>query len=114
MNRTVRLDLANAAAGAAVLGQVVLATAIRFGAGPLEAERLRCAVEAAARATDGGLRCETHEARGAATLVLTAADDGWAARAVELLASHRASTTVDGVTIELRRSPLHAVPASDV
>lgn len=113
MNRTVKLELSNAAARAPVAGQVVLALAIGCGTGPLAGERLRRSVEAAAAAATGGLVIDAEAARGRLELELTASpEDGWADRALAILEPHGAVRTPSGVAIHVGRPSLQR--ASDV
>ena len=100
MNRTVRLELTNAAGRAPVAGQVVLALAIACGTGPLAAERLRRSAEAAAAAATGGLTIHAEAQRGALALAFSAApEDGWADRAFPILEPHGAVRTPAGVDV---------------
>jgi hypothetical protein len=113
VKRTVRLELANAAARAPVAGQVVLALAIACGTGPLAAERLRRSAEAAAAAATGGLTIHAEAQRGALELTFSAVpEDGWADRALPLLEPHGAVRTPAGVDLRVERPALHR--ASDV
>lgn len=113
MNRTVRLELANAADRVPVAGQVVLALAIRCGLGPLAGERLRRSVEAAALVATGALTIHAESRRGALDLTFSAApDDGWADRALPILEPHGAVRTPDGVDLRVERPSLHR--AADV
>ncbi len=113
MNRTVRLELANAAAGAPVAGHVVLALAIACGTGPLAGERLRRSAEAAALAATGALTIHAEARRGALDLSFSAAqDDGWAERALPILEPHGAVRTPAGVDLRVERPSLHR--AADV
>jgi hypothetical protein len=110
VNRTVRLELPNAAARAAVAGQVVLALAIACGTGPLAGERLRRSVEAAAAEAPGALTVEAVAERGSLELELSAApDEGWADRAASLLEPHRATRTSAGVQVRVLRAALRPV-----
>jgi hypothetical protein len=108
VNRTVRLELANAAARAPVAGQVVLALAIVCGTGPLAGERLRRSAEAAARAATGGLTIHAEARRGALELAFSAVpDDGWADRAFPILEPHGAVRTPAGLAVHVQRPSLH-------
>jgi hypothetical protein len=110
MNRTVRLDLPNAAARAPVAGQVVLALAIACGTGPLAGERLRRSVEAVAADSAGALAIAAVAERGELDLTISASpDDGWADRAASFLEPHGAERTADGVRVRLRRTALSRV-----
>jgi hypothetical protein len=107
MNRTVRLDLSNAAAQAAVAGQVVLALAVACGAGPLAGERLRRSVEAAAAVATGRLAVDAVAERGSLHLAFEASpDDGWADRALPILHGHDAVRTASGLSIDVLRPSL--------
>ncbi len=111
MNRTVTLELANAAARAPVAGQVVLALAIACGAGPVAAERLRRSAEAAAAAAPGALTIRAEAERGALELAFSAVpDDGWADRAFPILEPHGAVRTPSGVDVHVRRPSLRRAP----
>jgi hypothetical protein len=110
MNRTVRLELPNAAARSPVAGQVVLALAIACGSGPLAGERLRRSVEAAAAEAGGALVIDAVAERGALDLAFSAApDDGWADRAAVLMAQHGAVRTPAGVELRVQRASLFRV-----
>jgi len=110
VNRTVRLELPNAAVRAPVAGQVVLALAISCGTGPLAGERLRRSVEAVAADTAGALTIDAVAERGELDLALSASpDDGWADRAAAMLEIHGAQRTADGVRVRVRRSALSRV-----
>jgi hypothetical protein len=111
MNRTVRLDLPNAAARTPVAGQVVLALAVACGTGPLAGERLRRSVEAVAAEAPGALRIEAAAERGRLELALEASpDDGWADRATARLGQYGAERTPAGVTLYVHRAALRRVP----
>jgi hypothetical protein len=111
VNRTVRLELANAAASAPVAGQVVLALAIACGTGPLAGERLRRSAEAAARVAPGALTIHAEVQRGALELAFSAVpDDGWADRAFPVLEPHGAVRTPAGVDVCVERPALHRAP----
>lgn len=113
MNRTVRLELSNAAASAPVAGQVVLALAVGCGTGPLAAERLRSSVDAAAALATGVLVIDGVAGRGSLELVFSVSpDDGWADRALAILEPHGAVRTPAGVGVQVRRAPLQR--AADV
>ena len=113
MNRTVRLNLSNAAARAPVAGQVVLALAVACGAGPLAGERLRRSVEAAAAVATGGLAIDAVAERGSLHLAFSASpDDGWADRALPILELHDAVRTASGLSVDVLRPSLQR--ASDV
>ena len=110
MNRTVRLELPNAAARSPVAGQVVLALAIACGAGPVAGERLRRSVQAAAAAAPGSLAINAVAERGSLDLTFSAdPDEGWADRATQLLAQHGAVRTEDGVELRVERTSLFRV-----
>jgi len=111
VNRTVKLELANAAARAPVAGQVVLALAIACGTGPLAAERLRRSAEAAASAATGGLTIRAEARRGALELAFSAVpEDGWADRAFPILEPHGAVRTPAGVDVRVEHPSLHRAP----
>jgi hypothetical protein len=111
VNRTVRLELVNAAGQAQVAGQVVLALAIACGTGPLAAERLRRSAEAAAAAATGGLTIHAEAQRGKLELAFSAVpEDGWADRAFPILEPHGAVRTPDGIDIRVERPALHRAP----
>jgi hypothetical protein len=111
VKRTVRLELANAAARAPVAGQVVLALALACGTGPLAAERLRRSAEAAAAATTGGLTIQANAQRGALELEFSAVpEDGWAERVLPILEPHGAVRTPAGVDVRVQRPSLHRAP----
>jgi hypothetical protein len=110
LNRTVRLELPNAAARSPVAGQVVLALAIACGAGPLAGERLRRSVQAAAAETTGALVIDAVAERGMLDLMFAATpDDGWADRATALLGHHGAVRTPGGVELRVQRASLFRV-----
>jgi hypothetical protein len=110
VNRTVRLELPNAAVRPRVAGQVVLALAVACGTGPLAAERLRRSMEAAAAETAGALTIEAVAARGELDLALSASpDEGWADRAASMLEAHGAQRTAEGVRVRVRRTALSRV-----
>lgn len=110
MNRTVRLELPNAAARSAVAGQVVLALAIACGTGPLAGERLRRSVEAVAAEAAGALVIDAVAERGELDLVISASpDDGWGDRAASMLDAHGAERTAAGVRLQVRRAALSRV-----
>jgi hypothetical protein len=111
VNRTVRLELANAAASAPVAGHVVLALAIACGTGPLAGERLRRSAVAAARAAPGALTIHAEVQRGALELAFSAVpDDGWVDRAFPVLEPHGAVRTPAGVDVCVERPALHRAP----
>ena len=111
MNRTVRLELPNAAGRSPVAGQVVLALAIACGAGPLAGERLRRAGPAAAADAPGARVIDAVAERGSLDLALSAAPDaGWADRAAAVLAGHGAVRTPRGVELRVERASLFRVP----
>jgi hypothetical protein len=110
VNRTVLLELPNAARRARVAGQVVLALAIACGTGPLAGERLRRSIEAVAAEAAGALTIAAVAQRGSLDLSLSASpNDGWADRAAALLEPHGAVRTVDGVRLQVRRTALSRV-----
>jgi hypothetical protein len=110
VNRTVRLELPNAAVRAPVAGQVVLALAIACGTGPLAGERLRRSVEAVAADAAGALTIDAIAERGELDLMLIASpDDGWADRAASMLEAHGAQRTAGGVRVRVRRTSLSPV-----
>jgi hypothetical protein len=110
VNRTVRLELPNAAERAQVAGQVALALAIACGMGPLTGERLRRSVEAAAAQAVGALTLDAVAQRGWLELALVATpDDGWADRAVAILEPHGAVRTPSGLEVRVQRAPLRRV-----
>ena len=111
MNRTVRLELANAAVRAPVAGQVVLALAIASGVGPLASERLRRSVEAAAGVATGALTIDAVAEQGSLQLALTAVPhDGWADQAFSILEPHGAVQTASGLDVHVKRAELHRAP----
>jgi hypothetical protein len=111
MNRTVRLELPNAAARVQVAGQVVLALAIACGTGPLAGERLRRSVEVAAAAATGALVIEAVAERGSLELMFSATpEDGWGDRALLILEPHGAVRTASGVGVHVRRPSLQRAP----
>ena len=111
MNRTVVLELPNAAGRRRVAGQVVLALAIACGTGPLAGERLRRSIESVAAEAAGTLTIDAVAERGSLDLSLSASPDaGWADRAASLLETHGAVRTAGGVRIQVRRTALSRVP----
>jgi hypothetical protein len=111
VNRTVRLELPNAAGRAPVAGQVVLALAIACGAGPLAGERLRRSVETSVSEAPGALVIDAVAERGSLDLALSAdPDDGWADGAALALAGHGALRTPRGVELRVQRASLFRVP----
>ena len=110
MNRTVRLELPNAASRARVAGQVVFALAMACGAGPLAGERLRRSSEEAARAATGALTIHAEARRGALDLAFSAVpEDGWADRALPILEPHGAVRTPAGIDVHVARPALRRV-----
>jgi predicted TPR repeat methyltransferase len=110
VNRTVRLELPNAARRASVAGQVVLALAITCGTGPLAGERLRRSVEAVAAIAAGSLVIDAVADRGSLDLLLAASpDEGWADQAASLLEHHGAVRTPGGVRVQVQRTALFRV-----
>lgn len=110
MNRTVRLELPNAARRSSVAGQVVVALAITCGTGPLAGERLRRSVEAVAALAPGALVIDAVADRGSLDLSLEALpDDGWADQAAAMLEHHGAVRTPCGVRVQVRRTALSGV-----
>jgi len=111
MDRTVRLELANAAARAPVAGQVVLALALTCGTGPLAGERLRRSTEAAAGVATGALTIDAFAERGSLRLAFTASpEDGWADRAFPILEPHGAVRTASGLDVRVTRPSLRHTP----
>ena len=111
MNRTVRLELSNAAPRVRVAGQVVLALALTCGTGPLAGERLRRSVEAAAATATGALVIDAVAERGSLDLELSASpEDGWADRALPFLESHGAVRTPSGIRLHVQRPSLQRAP----
>jgi hypothetical protein len=111
VKRTVRLELANAAARAPVAGQVVLALAMACGTGPLAAERLRRSAEAAAAAATGGLTIHAEVLRGALELGFSAVpDNGWADHVLAIFEPHGAVRVPTGVDVRVERPSLHRTP----
>ena len=113
MNRTVRLELQNARAHAAVAGQVAFALVVKCGAGPLEADRLRCAIRDAAAAADGQLRLDAILAGRSLTLTLRSDEPGWADAALRVLETHGGRLAGGGVELTVSPARLRSVP-SDV
>jgi hypothetical protein len=110
VNRTVRLELPNAARRSPVAGQVVLALAIACGAGPLAGERLRRSVEASVAEAPGAFVIDALAEHGSLDLALSAdPDDGWADRAALALAGHGAVRTSRGVELRVQRASLFRV-----
>jgi hypothetical protein len=110
VNRTVRLELPNAAARPRVAGQVVLALAVSCGTGPLAGERLRRSIEAVAGEAVAALTIVAVAERGELDLALSASpDEGWADRAASMLEAHGAQRTAEGVRLRVRRTALSRV-----